>query len=117
MFFAAFAVSRGVSKRDFAMLNFWMAFAYLVIGVGAEKVLGTFGAIGGEYRFMGTLHPEGQGFNCGVLCLASLALADTSKGWRRIAFATVATIGFIFLVLTGSRGPFVGFVIACAGYT
>ena len=49
--------------------------AYLAVGVGAELALGTFRPWSAEYRFAGTIHPNAQGVQLAVLCLASFCLA------------------------------------------
>jgi len=75
---------------------------FLCIDLAAEIAYGTFLPFAPGYRFTGTLHPHGQGVDCTVLMLSSAAAMDLKKRWRPVLW-TLASLGFVFLVLSGSR--------------
>lgn len=82
------------------------AFAYVVIGSGAEVSLGTLAPTSARFRFAGTLHPNQQGINCAVLTLSALWIA-TSQGTRnRVVGVALGVVGFMFLIMTRSRTAF-----------
>ena len=83
--------------------------AFVVLGILAEIRYGTF--LQGEYRFSGTLHPNDQAVNCGMLFLSSLALYR-----RRQRLETLCVAGFaaVFLYLTGCRGATIGLLMSAA---
>ncbi|HQP88203.1 MAG TPA: O-antigen ligase family protein [Thermoanaerobaculia bacterium] len=90
---------------------------FLAMGIISEWKLGTLGLPSSGYRFMGTLHPEGQGFNCGMMFLASVANADVVKApLSRLLFGSAAVGALTFLVFTGSRGPFAASLLAAGAY-
>ena len=83
------------------------AFAYIVVGLGAELALGTFGPWRSGYRFAGTLYPTSQGINCAMVALFGVWLLTGGGGRRSQAAGWVlAVIGLIFLALTKARTPF-----------
>jgi O-antigen ligase len=78
------------------------AAGYAALGVLVEVGLGTMNPLNGEYRFAGTMHPNGQGVNCAVLCLcAFLLLPDAQKEKPFLLVLLVA--GIALLLLTRSR--------------
>lgn len=102
---------RQCSGNGIVRLVLFMTLSYLVIGVAAELVLGTFTPWSSGYRFTGTLPPNIQGINCAALVFSALASAANSRRFRP-ALLAVATGGFGFLVLTGSRGAITAGVVA-----
>jgi O-antigen ligase len=98
----AFAVSKGFSPRQLVLWVFFSTAGYLLVGLAAELLLGTFSPLTRGYRFAGTLHPNHQGLNCASLFFASLFLIAGEKRWRGIFVVT--TFGaLVFLFLTKSR--------------
>jgi O-antigen ligase len=98
----ALAVSKGFSLREFILWVFFSTVGYLLVGLVAELMLGTFHPLTGGYRFAGTLHPNHQGLNCALLLIASLFLVAGEKRWRGIRIV-VALGALAFLILTKSR--------------
>lgn len=96
------AVAACMSVRQVVLLVFFSSMAYLLIGIAAEVLLGNFNPGGDIYRFSGTLHPNIQGINCGLLILAAITAAHTEKKNRAFYLASCA-FAFAFLFLTGSR--------------
>jgi O-antigen ligase len=112
---AAVAVARRLSLREIILWTFFSTTLFLVIGVSAEVLLGTFRPFASGYRFAGTLHPNGQGINCALLLLSGVAAADVEK-YRRTIFRACALLGFVFLILTASRTSFAAALLALAVY-
>jgi len=111
LFLAALATAARLSQIRTAALAVCVCGLTLVISVVVEFVSGTFSPLDETWRFSGVLHPVTQGWNCGLLAIASLALAGTlprSRG-RLILLALAA---FLFLVLTRSRMPFISTILA-----
>ena len=74
----------------------------VAVGFVAEIYLGTFQPLVLSYRFAGTLHPNVQGFNCGMLIISSLTAARMFER-RGNFFRALFCLGFVALVLTKSR--------------
>lgn len=107
----ALGFARQFRPRDVALMAMVIAGAYLLVGVGTELALGTFRPWSPGYRFAGTVHPNTQGANLSVLCLASFCLARATtrrKAWLWTLFAT----GLVFLLLTKSRTSCAAFASA-----
>jgi hypothetical protein len=98
---------RQFSGIGLVQLILFMTLSYLIIGIGAELILGVFAPWAPGYRFAGTLHPNLQGINCAALVFSALTLAVASRRFRPILLA-LAAVGLGFLVLTGSRGGLAG---------
>jgi exopolysaccharide production protein ExoQ len=111
----AVAVVRRFSLREVILWTVFASGSYLLIGVLLEVFFGTFHPLAAGYRFAGTLHPNMQGINCALLLISGLAAADVEKQRRRL-FWICALIGFVFLVLTGSRTAFAAVLLALAVY-
>lgn len=112
---AAAAIARCFTLRRIVLLTFFCSIVFLLIGVSAELALGTFRPFASGYRFAGTLHPNHQGINCALLLLSGVAAADGQR-FRRILFRVCALLGFVFLILTGSRTASAAGVLALAVY-
>jgi exopolysaccharide production protein ExoQ len=108
----AIALARRLSLPEIILWTFFSTVVYLLIDIGAELFLGNFQPFVPGYRFGGTLHPNGQGIDCALLLLSAIAAADLLKPWRRFFWAS-GFIGFIFLILSGSRTALaaIGFAI------
>jgi O-antigen ligase len=112
---AAVAMVRHFSLRGIVS---WIVFAsgsYVLIGVLLEIFFGNFHPLATGYRFAGTLHPNAQGVNCGILLLSAMAAANVEKQRRRL-FWICAFGGFVFLVLTASRTAFAAVLLTLAVY-
>jgi len=104
-------LSRFYQPRE-VILSVVIAFGgYLVLGIGAEILFGTFKPYSGEYRFAGTVHPNSQAAYLAMLCMAlvSLSVLDTK---RRILFLGLLAFAFVFLVLTKSRTSTLAMIIS-----
>jgi hypothetical protein len=98
-----------VSLSYMPLFAFCSTALYLLIGLSAEVILGAFHPSLAEYRFAGTVHPNGQGVNCAFMFLAAVSLAGCVKRGRGV-FLIAALVAFIFLILTRSRTSFIGAV-------
>lgn len=85
----------------------------VIISLAVEIASGAFRPLDGSWRFSGVLHPVVQGWNCGLLVIASLVLA-VALPRSRMVFIFVALVGFVFLGLTRSRMPLASTILACA---
>jgi len=95
----ALAVAARLSQVQIAALAVNVCSATLVISLAAELASGTFHPLDGAWRFAGVMHPVAQGWNCGLLLIASVAIAIA---WpqRRSIFICLAFTALLFLVLT-----------------
>lgn len=112
---AAVVVARYLSLRDVIWWSFLSTLLFLFAGVVAEMFYGTLRPFTPGYRFAGTLHPNGQGIECGLLVLSALALAEIDKRHQAL-FRGSALLGFVFLILTASRTAITAAVIAVGIY-
>jgi len=76
---------------------------YLLIGVLSEFLLRTFHPFSEDYRFCGTLHPNHQAWQCGMLVVSASALYMEAAGRKKLLYAGVGAFGMAFLLLTKSR--------------
>ncbi len=112
---AAAAIANRFSTREIVLWTFFVTALFLLIGISAEVLLGTFRPFSSGYRFAGTIDPNNQGVNCALLLLSGVAAANVDKR-RRMLFRLCALIGFIFLILTASRTSFAAAILALAAY-
>jgi O-antigen ligase len=112
---AALAIARRFNLHEIVLWTFFSSTLFLAIGVLAELFLGTFRPLASGYRFSGTLHPNSQGINCALLVLSGVAIADLEKH-RQTFFRACALMGFIFLILAGSRTAFAAVLLPLAVY-
>jgi O-antigen ligase len=111
----AIAVIKRFAFHDIVRFTFFSTCFYLILGLLAEFVLGTFRPFATGYRFTGTLHPNQQGMNCALLFLSGIIAAQTAKHGRKL-FLIFAVVGLLFLILTKSRTPFASAMIAFLAY-
>jgi exopolysaccharide production protein ExoQ len=112
---AAVAIARRCSTNEIVFLTFFWSLLYLIVGISAELVLGTFHPFTSGYRFAGTQHPNSEGVNCALLLISGVAGADIEKG-KRLLFRACAAVGLVFLIRTGSRTAFAAAVAGLAVY-
>ncbi len=111
----AVGVTKATSIRQNIILIFSVTFTYLCIGIFAEGFLGNFHPFAGYYRFAGTMHPNSQALNCGLLILSGLALSnDRKEKWS--VYSIGVFVGTIFLLLTKSRMGFAATMIGMMVY-
>lgn len=113
---ASLAVARSFTFREIILWALFTTTSFLVIGIFAEFILGTFTPSAAGYRFAGTLPPNDQGIECGIIVLSGIAAANIETQ-RRIYFKACALLGFIFLILTRSRTSFAATLFALVVYS
>ncbi len=111
----AVAVLQRLLLREVIVWTLFSTGSYLLIGIVAEMSAGTFRPFVDGYRFAGSLHPNSQGIECGLLALSAMACADLYKRWR-VLFGTCACFGCAFLMLTGSRTALAATACAVVAY-
>jgi exopolysaccharide production protein ExoQ len=105
-FMLALGMARQLSARQVCWLCLIILTCHAATGVAAEVALGTFKPWSADYRFAGTMHPNGQGSNCALLCLAAgCLLRGADRG--RIVLLLLFGFGIALMLLTRSRTPFV----------
>ena len=109
--FGAIGFARQFRPRDLAVMAMAIMAAYLAIGIAAEVALGPFRPWSSGYRFAGTVHPNTQGAQLTILCLASFCVAHSATRGRQWLWALFA-VGLIFLILTRSRTSCAALAIA-----
>jgi len=115
--FSAFTISLTVPLRKLPIVLLLTTLMFLAVGVFSEIYFGTFlHSMTGLYRFSGTCHPESQAMNCSMIIIASMAVNKTTKKFGLILCCFIVFIGFIFLILTRSRGPFVATIISIIAF-
>jgi exopolysaccharide production protein ExoQ len=112
---AAAAVTRRLSLREIIIWTFLSTAMFLFLGILVEVLFGTFHPFASGYRFAGSLGPNDQGVECGILLLSAAAAADVEIR-RRGLFWACGILGFIFLVLSGSRTALAASVLALVVY-
>ncbi len=110
MCLGAAAVSKRFSLRDLRWWIFLTSLTYLLLGISAEITHGVFQPLASDQRFSGTLHPNHQGVNCGLLVLSGVACAVAAR--RRALPLAGATLGLLFLTFTQSRTSFASTLVA-----
>jgi exopolysaccharide production protein ExoQ len=109
----AVAVTARLSQIRTAALAVCVCSFTLIISLAAEIASGTFNPLDGTWRFSGVLYSICQGYNCGLLAIASLALAAVRPRGRN-QLIVLALVGLLFLVLTRSRMPLASTILASA---
>ena len=115
LWIAAVAVVRRATLREIILWTFFNTALFLLIGIAAEVVFENFHPFASGYRFSGTMHPNYQGMQCGLLLLSGVAAADMEKH-NNTLFRACALAGFGFLILTKSRTAFAATLFALAVY-
>ena len=98
----ALAVAARLSQVETAALAVCVCGLTLAISLAVEVASGTFRPLDGAWRFAGVVHPVTQGWNCGLLLIASLVLAGAIPRSRN-QFIALAVVALLFLVLTRTR--------------
>ena len=113
LYLGAVAVAARVSQTQTVALTVCVCGLTLFISLAVEIASGTFSPLDGAWRFSGVLHPVIQGWNCGLLAIASLALA---AAWpqSRNRFILLALVALLFFGLTRSRMPLASTIFASA---
>jgi O-antigen ligase len=109
----ALYVADRFSLQETIALVYFINAIYFFSAVFLLIKTGYFQPLNPSWRFGFNVHPITQGWQLGLLILASFALAKTAEK-KRVVYYGIALIAFFFLVLTRSRGPLLGFM---AGFT
>jgi exopolysaccharide production protein ExoQ len=104
-------IVRHLTAGDLMNMALIIGLVFLALGLMAEINLGSFQPFSGDYRFAGTMHPNGQAAICATLTIAALCSAK-GAGRAKAFYWLIFTIGFSFLFLTKSRGCLIGCVFA-----
>lgn len=112
----AAAAGRVLGMRGVVWLGFVGSTGYLLIGIVAEILLGTFFPLRPDYRFYGTLYPNEQAWNCVLLLVCGSALISGARRRWRSAMFTAMALGGICLFLTKSRTSLICGALALGFY-
>ncbi len=107
----ALGACRQFSTQQLVVLVWAVSTGFMLGGIGIEVLLGTFRPWSSTYRFAGTLHPNGAGANCLMVCLSTFLLLRHGI-WRRAQWGLLAilVLSIVLLYATRSRSSFA----ACA---
>lgn len=105
--FGILGVVRHLSASDLMYMALGICLTVLVVGLIAEISLGSLRPFAGDYRFAGTLHPNGQGAACAIVSIAALCISKEA-GKARGGYLILFAIAFILLLLTKSRSSLIG---------
>lgn len=108
---AALGVARQFTMREILRMALATSFGFLAIGLANEILHGAFQPFNSEYRFAGTVHPNTQGINCAMMCMAAVGMAAGNPRWRNI-FLGMAVLGLVFMLLTKSRMSVAALMVA-----
>lgn len=97
-----FGFSRFLKIEDAVFAAVILSAGYLMLGIAAEVLYGTFRPHVGDYRFAGTIHPNNQGANLAIGSLAAFTMAKVKPKFKT-AFYFIFCVLFLFLVLTKCR--------------
>ena len=111
IFIGSLGLAKHWQPRQLCLFTVVLTSGFLLWGVLAECMYGTF-LRGPNYAFGGTLHPNNQAINCAALCLASASLYCGAKDWSRRLWVVMFMVGFLLLLLSGSRTTTFAFLVA-----
>jgi exopolysaccharide production protein ExoQ len=98
----ALGIVKHFSAYNVMMMALVVSTGYLVTGIALELAYGVFRPLGADYRFAGTLHPNMQGINAAVMCLAGVGMAVAEPRARKTCLL-LAAIALVCVLLTKSR--------------
>jgi O-antigen ligase len=113
MLTGALGLAKRFEMEDLMWIMILSITGFILAGVFAELVLGTFRPWRQDYRFAGTCHPNDQGLQCALLVIAAgfAEFAGRDRPWLRRALMALGLCG---LALSKSRTTLVAFVAATA---
>ena len=114
-YIGALGIARQVAMRELCLIALVVSAILIFSGVGTEIALGTFRPASAEYRFAGTLHPNGQGAYCAMMALAAASLARRAHRGQFFLWM-LCSIGVVLLILTKSRTSCGAFLAALLVY-
>ncbi len=111
----ALELAVALSLRQLTAFAFFGSSVLLFVGVSCEIAFGTFHPLEPGYRFGGLMSPIYQAINCGLMILAGLACARSTDRYR-IVYTASTLVALFFILLTKSRVPTAGLILALIGY-
>jgi O-antigen ligase len=115
MFLAASGVALSWTTTQILKFMALSSALQVAVGIAAEVLYGMFTPFSGDYRFGGTLTGNSQGYLCLICTLSAMCSARLKQPDRRL-YQVIAAFGFIFLLLTRSRGGLLAFGLALVFY-
>lgn len=112
----ALGVARLLSWRQLMLLVFACSSVQLLVGLAAEMALGTFQPLRSGYQYTGLGYQAFTAWAMTLLVLAGVALFKQVAPTWRLGLTTLMALAIVALLLTKSRTPAVGFVLATATY-
>jgi exopolysaccharide production protein ExoQ len=109
--FGILGIVRHLAADNLMKMALIIGLVFLAVGLMAEINLGSFQPFSGDYRFAGTMHPNGQAAVCATLTIAAWCSAK-GAGRAKVFYLLLFAIGFSFLLLTKSRSSLIGCVFA-----
>ena len=97
-----FGYARFLKVEDAVLAAVFVSTGYLLVGIAGEIYYGAFRPYSGEYRFAGTVHPNIQGANLAMGCIAAYTMARI-RPESKMKFYGVFGLLFLFLILTKCR--------------
>jgi O-antigen ligase len=110
----ALGIAKHFSMRDVMRMALTITTSFLVIGLLAEVAHGVFRPWASDYRFAGTVHPNAQGINCALMCMASVGMAAIHPRLRKF-YLLLTAVGLAGVLLTKSRMS-LGSLLAAGGF-
>lgn len=110
----ALGVARLLAWRQLVLLVFGCASAQLLLGLGAEIVLGSFQPLRSGYQYAGLGYQAFTAWTMTLLLLAGATLLKQVGSRWRPGIVALMSAAVVLLFLTKSRTPAVGFVVAAA---
>ena len=108
---AAIGMSRRLDLSELTIVFTSVCLIYIVVGLVAEILCGNFTPTSGDYRFVGTCHPNILGGYAAVCCIGAGVYSENRK---RVSLTTMLffAIGVVTLLMCKSRTSLFGVVFA-----
>ena len=111
----ALELAIALSFRQLIAFAFFGSSVLLLVGVSFEIAFGTFHPLEPGYRFGGQMSAIYQAINCGLMILAGLVCARSADRYR-LVYTASTLVALFFMLLTKSRTPTAGLILALIGY-
>ena len=111
----ALELAIALSFQQLTAFAFFGSSVLLLLGVSFEIAFGTFHPLEPGYRFGGQMSPIYQAINCGLMVLAGLVCARSADR-HRLVYTASTLVALFFMLLTKSRVPTAGLILALIGY-
>lgn len=97
-----FGFARFVRVKDVVLVAVLVPVSFLMLGIVAEIIFGSFRPHVGEYRFAGTIHPNNQAANLAIGSIAAYVMAQLQPKAKQLYYGIFGLL-FLFLILTKCR--------------